>query len=248
MAGHTATARNDTLADEAGDGTDDQRLGPVAAPIRHPATARPIYFVLPDRFDNGDPTNDTAGLDGGPLDHGFDPTDRGFHHGGDLAGLTARLDYLEGLGIGAIWLTPPFTNRFVQGDGTQAGSSSSYHGYWQIDWSRVDPHLGTDAEMVAFIEAAHARDIHVYFDIVINHTGDVITYAEDSSSYRPTTAEPWLDADGEPFDPGELAANGTPFPDLDVATSFPYTPTFADPADAEAKWPEWLNDPTGSTR
>ncbi len=218
-------------------------VGPVAAPVRHPATARPIYFVMPDRFENGDPTNDTGGIDGGPLDHGFLPTDRGFHHGGDLAGLTARLDYLEGLGVGAIWITPPFTNRAVQGNGTIEGSSSGYHGYWQIDWDRVDPHLGTEAEMQAFIAAAHDRDLEVYFDVVINHTGDVISFAEDSYVYYSTSARPFRDADGVEFDPADVA--GAPdFPELDPAVSFAYTPTFASPDLAEAKSPAWLNDVT----
>ena len=103
--------------------------------------------------------------------------------------------------MGAIWITPTFTNRFVQGDGTIEGSSSSYHGYWQIDWDSIDPHLGTEEEMQAFIRAAHDLDIAVIFDIVINHTGDVISYAEGSSSYVGSQTAPFLDAEGEPFDP-----------------------------------------------
>ena len=74
-----------------------------------------IYFVLPDRFENGDTSNDTGGFAGGRLEHGFDPTHRGFFQGGDLAGLTSRLDYLEGLGITAIWFAPIFQNKPVQG-------------------------------------------------------------------------------------------------------------------------------------
>lgn len=221
----------------------DQSLGPVAAPARNPATARSIYFVLPDRFENGDPANDTAGVEGGPLDHGFDPERRGYHHGGDLAGLTARLPYLADLGIGAIWITPPFTNRWVQGDGTVEGSSSSYHGYWNTDWDTIDPHLGTEDEMQAFIAAAHDLDIHVYFDIVINHTGDVIAFEENTYVYVGSGTAPYLDADGNPFDPAAVA--GSPdFPELDAGVSFPYTPVFRTEADATAKSPAWLNDPT----
>jgi glycosidase len=221
----------------------DQSRGPTAAPVRHPSTARPIYFVMPDRFANGDTGNDTAGLDGDQLVHGFDPTDRAYHHGGDLAGLTARLPYLSDLGIGAIWITPPFTNRFVQGDGTVEGSSSSYHGYWQIDWDHIDPHLGTEEEMIGFVQAAHALDIDVYFDIVVNHTGDVIRYADDSYVYLTLAAVPYLDADGNAFDPADVAG-GDDFPQLDAATSFPHPPTFATESDATAKSPDWLNDVT----
>jgi glycosidase len=221
----------------------DQSLGPVAEPVRSPATSRPIYFVMPDRFENGDPANDTAGLDGDQLLHGFDPTDRGYHHGGDLRGLRDRLPYLHDLGMRAIWITPPFTNRFVQGDGTVDRSSSSYHGYWQIDWTRIDPHLGSDDDMHALIDAAHELDMHVYFDVVVNHTGDVITYAEGTTVYRTQSSHPYLDAVGDEFDPAAVAGSDE-FPDLDPARSFPYTPTFRDPADAVVKAPDWLNDVT----
>ena len=78
----------------------------AADSLRSPLTREQFYFVMADRFANGDPTNDTGGLAGGRLDHGFDPTDKGFFHGGDLAGLLDRLDYIEGLGTTAIWLTP----------------------------------------------------------------------------------------------------------------------------------------------
>jgi hypothetical protein len=65
-----------------------------------------VYFVLPDRFANGDAANDKGGLEGGRLTTGFDPTHKGFYHGGDLKGLSARLDYIQGLGATAIWLGP----------------------------------------------------------------------------------------------------------------------------------------------
>ena len=154
-------------------------MGLVSEPIRHPATSAPIYFVMTDRFANGSVANDTGLLDpnSGPLEHGFLPSDTGFFHGGDIIGLRDRLDYIEALGMGAIWITPPFVNRTIQGDGTVSGSSAGYHGYWNIDWTRIDPHLGTEDDMLEFIEEANARGIDVYFDIVVNHTGDVIAFA-----------------------------------------------------------------------
>ena len=218
---------------------------PTAAPVRHPATSEFVYFVMTDRFENGDRSNDRGGIDGseGPLVHGFLPTDTGFHHGGDLEGLTARLDYIVGLGATAIWITPPFTNRTVQGGGEIANSSSGYHGYWQVDWSQVDPHLGTEEDMQAFIAAAKDRGLKVFFDVVMNHTGDVIFFEEDRYSYRTFASAPYLDADGNEFDPVALA--GSPdFPELGADVSFPYTPTFATPEDATIKSPDWLNDPT----
>lgn len=216
--------------------------GPVGEPLRHPATARSIYFVMPDRFANGDPTNDTGGISGEVLDHGFLPTDKAYYQGGDLAGLTERLPYVAELGMTAIWITPPFTNRPVQGLGEVGNSSAGYHGYWQIDWSRIDPHLGTEADMQRFIAEATSLGIDVYFDVVINHTGDVITYAEETFAYRSKNAAPYLDAQGNAFDDADYAG-GTDFPDLDPEISFPYTPTFRVAEDATVKSPAWLNDP-----
>lgn len=219
--------------------------GLIAQPVRHPATAAPMYFVMTDRFANGDPTNDTGSIDPGegPTVHGFLPTDTGYFHGGDIAGLTERLDYIAGLGMKAIWITPPFVNRVVQGNGTIDGSSAGYHGYWNIDWSRVDPHLGDSDDMVEFIDAANQRGIDVYFDIVVNHTGDVIAYDEDSYVYRGTGSTPFLTAAGEPFDPAEVAGTDQ-FPALAAEVSFPYLPIFLNDDDATIKAPAWLNDLT----
>ena len=90
---------------------------------------------LTDRFANGDPSNDRGGSSSGdPLVHGYDPTDKGFYHGGDLAGLTQKLDYLDEMGVTAIWMTPMFRTAWVQGEGT-AFVSAGYHGYWITDFT-----------------------------------------------------------------------------------------------------------------
>src|SRR5690606_17847489 len=155
--------------------------------LRGPLTGERFYFVLPDRFANGDPGNDTAGVEGDRLDHGFDPSDSGFYHGGDLTGLTEQLDYLEGLGTTALWLTPVMTNQWVQGsDGKE---SAAYHGYWITDFTSVDPHLGTEQDLTALVDAAHARGMKIFLDIITNHTADVIDYAEGDYSYRPIGEE-----------------------------------------------------------
>ncbi|MCP3976215.1 MAG: pullulanase-type alpha-1,6-glucosidase, partial [bacterium] len=221
---------------------DDLLVRPV---VRELAQDDVFYFVMPDRFDNGDTGNDAGGdLSGDPLVNGLEPTNKGYYHGGDLAGLTARLPYLDGLGVTAVWLTPQFTNRWVQGDGTIGGSSAGYHGYWQIDYSSIDPHFGSNAEMQAFVTAAHALGIDVYFDIVANHTGDVITYVEgDEPPYISKGDSPYLDATAVPFDDADYAGTGT-FPTLDADVSFPYTPTFNSVADETVKSPAFLNDPT----
>ena len=156
----------------------------VSSPFRIAAPdyrARPpedeiVYFVLPDRFENGDVSNDAGGLAGDRLTTGFDPTHKGFYHGGDLKGLIARLDYIQGLGATAIWLGPIYKNKPVQGGPGQ--ETAGYHGYWITDFTSVDPHFGSDADMRAFVDAAHARGMKVYLDIITNHTADVIQYRE----------------------------------------------------------------------
>lgn len=222
----------------AGYTADDDAL--VAAPVRQPGSQEQFYFVMTDRFADGDASNNEGGLTGDRLATGYDPTDKGFYTGGDIAGLRQKLDYIEGLGTTAIWLTPSFKNKPVQGAG--AAASAGYHGYWITDFTQIDPHLGTNAELQALIEEAHAKGIKVYFDIITNHTADVIDYAEGQYSYIDKTTSPYTDATGTTFDPAALAGTGS-FPALDPATSFPYTPTLTGD-DATAKTPDWLDDPT----
>ena len=212
----------------------------VANPIRQPGSDEQFYFVMTDRFKDGDATNNTAALGNDPMVSGFDATKKSFYNGGDLAGLRSQLDYIQGLGTSAIWLTPSFLNNPVQGSGENA--SAGYHGYWITDFTQIDPHLGTNAELAALIDDAHARGMKVYFDIITNHTADVIDYAEKTYSYIDKTSAPYTTAAGEPFDPADVA--GSPdFPELDAATSFPYTPTLS-VENANRKVPAWLNDPT----
>ncbi|WP_341941190.1 pullulanase-type alpha-1,6-glucosidase [Microbacterium sp. LWH10-1.2] len=218
--------------------SDDDAL--IAAPVRQPGAGEQFYFVMTDRFANGDPSNDRGGLDGDRLTTGFDPTDKGFYQGGDIAGIRNELDYIEGLGTTAIWLTPSFANKPVQGEG--ANASAGYHGYWVTDFTRIDPHLGTNEELQALIAEAHDRGIKVYFDIITNHTADVIDYTQQKYDYIDQATSPYRDADGKAFDPGDYAGTGD-FPALDPATSFPYTPVVAD-AEKDVKVPSWLNDPT----
>ncbi|MFE2758299.1 pullulanase-type alpha-1,6-glucosidase [Streptomyces halstedii] len=199
-------------------------------PARHDLTREQFYFVLPDRFANGDTSNDRGGLRGSRLETGFDPTDKGFYQGGDLKGLTQRLDYIKGLGTTAIWLAPIFKNRPVQGTGKDA--SAGYHGYWITDFTQVDPHFGTNADLSKLIDKAHGKGMKVFFDVITNHTADTVDYAEKEYGYKPKGAYPYLDTDGRPFDDSE----GMRKVDAD---SFPYTPVTTG-----TKVPAWLNDPT----
>lgn len=208
--------------------------------LRRDLTRENFYFVMADRFANGDRSNDEGGLAGDRLVTGYDPTHKGFYHGGDLRGLIDRLDYLQGMGTTAIWMTPSFKNRPVQGEGE--GVSAGYHGYWITDFTQIDPHLGTNAELAELVDKAHARGMKVFFDIITNHTADVIDYAEKQHAYRSKSAYPYIDADGREFDDRGFAGSDD-FPEL-TEDSFPYTPTFRSAADATVKAPAWLNDPT----
>ena len=193
--------------------------------LRDDLTRERFYFVMTDRFENADPGNDAGGIAGDRTVNGLDPAAKGFYHGGDIAGLREQLDYIAGLGTTAIWLTPSFVNRPVQGQGTNM--SAGYHGYWITDFTQIDPHLGTNEELAALIDEAHARGIKVFFDIITNHTADVIAYDEDDYTLHRQGDEPYKDADGNAFDDRDYVGTGT-FPPLDPAISFPYPPVFAD--------------------
>lgn len=215
---------------------------------QRPASDEIIYFALPDRFENGDTGNDRGGLGGDRLVTGFDPTSKAFYNGGDLKGLTQRLDYIAGLGATTIWLGPIFKNKPVQGG--KGWESAGFHGYWITDFTRVDPHFGSNDDLKALIAAAHARGIKVYLDIVTNHTADVIQYREcvdKPCPYRARGDYPYSRRGGvagaainEGF-AGDHVASAASWDRLTRA-DFAYTP-FIPSGEEHAKTPEWLNDP-----
>ncbi|WP_412178029.1 alpha-amylase family glycosyl hydrolase [Pseudarthrobacter chlorophenolicus] len=208
--------------------------------LRAPVTDENFYFVMADRFSNGSTANDQGGLGSDPMVSGFDPTKKGFYNGGDLAGLRNKIDYIQGLGTTSIWLTPSFKNKAVQPEDKSAG----YHGYWVTDFTQIDPHLGTNAELKSLIDEAHARGMKVYFDIITNHTADVIGYGDNNErkGYVAKDAVPYKTADGQAFDDRDYAGTDG-FPELDAGTSFPYKPVL-EPGEEDLKVPAWLNDPT----
>ncbi|MFC9692475.1 pullulanase-type alpha-1,6-glucosidase [Kribbella sp. NPDC056951] len=209
--------------------------------LRQDLTKERFYFLMADRFANGDKSNDAGGLTGDRLQTGLDPADKGFYHGGDLTGVIQKLDYIKALGTTSIWLTPSFKNRPVQGAG--ADVSAGYHGYWITDFTQIDPHLGTNADMKQLIDQAHRKGMKVFFDIITNHTADVIAYQSGQYGYIPKSTTPYKDAAGNVFD-DKTYAGGDTFPPLDRNTSFPNVPVFKTPADETVKVPAWLNDPT----
>jgi alpha-amylase len=145
------------------------RHAPTAAPARidRPWSDEILYFVLVDRFADGDPSNDAA-IDKAP----------GAFHGGDLAGLTAHLDEIASLGVTAIWVNPLVLN--IPGYVTGAGFPDwGYHGYWADDFTKLDPRFGTEAELRGLVEACHRRGLRVLLDVVYNHAGYDSRYVTD---------------------------------------------------------------------
>ena len=137
-----------------------------------------IYFVFPDRYLNGDTSNDNF--------PGYKPSDTAFFHGGDLKGLTGTceagdngLARIKNLGFTAVWVTP----LVVQQRPTPNGAG--YHGYWGVDFLNIDPHLGTKADLIAFSQCAKKLGLKLILDVVTNHTGDVIRY-KDRDAYIPS--------------------------------------------------------------
>lgn len=125
-----------------------------------------IYFALTDRFDDGDPRNND--LRAGE----FDPRSPDKYNGGDLTGLTRRVDYIKGLGATALWITPPVANQWLSPDGAHAG----YHGYWAENFVKVDRHLGTLDDYRRLSHTLHEAGMFLVQDIVVNHMGDYFGY------------------------------------------------------------------------
>jgi glycosidase len=166
-----------------------------------------IYQIVVDRFDNGDLDNDWLG-DVGPV-----PGDLKRFQGGDWAGIRRRLDYLEGLGVTTLWISPIVSN--VDRTDYQDG----YHGYWASDFTSVNRRFGDLDELRGLVDAAHDRDMKVIIDVVVNHTGRVFFYD--------------FDGDGV-LDPGE---DEPPFSlqgpyDADIEWLFP-APRFFEGADVD---------------
>ena len=156
------------------------------------------YFVLTDRFYNGDTTNDHSyfrqnGLSGDENVATF--------HGGDLAGLTQKLDYFDKLGVNAIWITAPYeqAHGWVSGKG-QKFPHYAFHGYYTLDWSSMDQNMGTVEELRTFVNACHSKGIRVIMDIVMNHVGynntqDMVTFKHGYTEHTDGWLEKALNPD-----------------------------------------------------
>ena len=121
-----------------------------------------IYFLLVDRFDNNQ--KNLLAYDPASTPKGRDPEQGKVFQGGNLKGISRRLDYIRGLGANAVWLSPVFKNRREKND--------TYHGYGIQDFLEVDPRFGTREDLQKLVREAHRRGMYVILDIIINHTGD----------------------------------------------------------------------------
>lgn len=162
------------------------------------------YFVLTDRFYNGDTTNDHSYYRKNDLSG--DENVATFH-GGDIAGLTQKLDYFDKLGVNAIWITAPYE----QAHGWVGGKNGAFphyafHGYYTLDWTSMDQNMGTVEELRTFVNACHSKGIRVIMDVVMNHVGynntqDMVTF---SYGYTEHKENGWLAKTG-----GKWEANDT---------------------------------------
>lgn len=159
---------------------------PISAPVAAATTTSPgplaegdvIYQVLVDRFYDGDSTNNDQG------DGEYNPSDLGFYHGGDWAGLTDKLSYIANLGVTAVWISPVSDQQPLSRDGKEA----SYHGYFTRDFSTPNEHFGSKTELQDLIDTAHGLGLKMILDVVPNHTADYLNGT--STTYSPSTYKP----------------------------------------------------------
>lgn len=134
-----------------------------------------IYFLMIDRFNDGDRARNDQGLDE------YRPAEEGGYSGGDLKGVIDKLDYIRELGATSVWTTPPFANQTWN----RAVGSTGYHGYWPRDFTRVDEHYGTMETYRTLARELHRRNMFLVMDIVVNHVGNFFDYGKDFSATDP---------------------------------------------------------------
>lgn len=131
-----------------------------------------IYFILTDRFFNGDTTNDKVADLKDQSGNSYDETivlegqPASGYNGGDIEGIRQKLQYIKDLGFTAIWMTPPVKCQIAE------SNYHGYHGYWASDFTKVDSHMGTLEQYQQFVKEAHELGLYVIQDIVVNHLGD----------------------------------------------------------------------------
>ena len=146
----------------------DKRVGFTNADV--------LYMLMPDRFADGNPTNNQiAGMEA----YKNDRTKPSLRHGGDIEGIRQHLDYFTQLGVTALWFTPVLENNSPDTD----NGFSTYHGYATTNYYQVDPRFGTNEEYRQLINEAHARGLKVVMDMIFNHCGDYHPWLKDMPSH-----------------------------------------------------------------
>jgi glycosidase len=254
-----ASRRLDELADQLPTRADEIVESDTGLRAEHPGTDRPValdaprrnrsgitYQVLTDRFARGstrdeylarapeseyvsDPLAPEGAADYDP----FDPADPDSYHGGDVAGLIGRLDYLAGLGIDTVWISPVTTSRTVLSFGGYTGAG--HHFYWPVNFLQVDPRQATMADLLNFLDLAHERGVKVVLDMVFNHIGIVNDPHGGGPATRKYYRDPYAhyrDADGNIVDPRDQLDPET-FREI---VAFPHTEGYQVPDDVAPWW------------
>ncbi len=155
-----------------GCGSDKKQTTPITPELKlHVASPdwrdQVVYFLLADRFNDGDPTNNDQGADE------YEPSKLEYYSGGDIKGVTDKLDYIKGLGATSIWLSAPVANQWKR---DIEGGLTGFHGYWASDFTQVDKHLGDLKTYQQLSDGLHSRGMYLIQDIVTNHMGDFFGY------------------------------------------------------------------------
>lgn len=201
-AGGTTITVSATVTNGEGSGTANATLTTTDTPVVEDTFTWDnvnCYFVLTDRFYNGDTKNDHSYYrqnkdNNAKLASGYN--DVATFHGGDIAGLTQKLDYLDKLGVNAIWITAPYEQAHGWCSGGGKGFPHyAFHGYYTLDWTYMDQNMGTIEEFRTFVDEAHKRGIRIVMDVVMNHTGyntveDMLTY--DFGNFNTMPAHGWI--------------------------------------------------------
>ena len=167
-----------------------------------------LYMLMPDRFANGNTTNDQiAGMN----TYKCDRTQHSLRHGGDLEGIRQHLDYFNELGVTALWFTPVLENNSPD----SYNGYSTYHGYATTDYYRVDPRFGTNEEYRRLTDEAHQNGLKVVMDMIFNHSGFEHPWTHDMPTHDWLNLPEWLTQSGGKSDP-----RGTDF----LQTSYKLTP------------------------
>lgn len=135
-----------------------------------------VYFVMTDRFNDGDSTNNDQGAGE------YDPKDGAKYSGGDLKGVEQKIDYIKGLGATTVWVTPPVANQWWDPQTNYGG----YHGYWASNFMEVDKHMGSLDDYKHLSSSLHKAGMYLMQDVVVNHMGNFFSYQGGWDASDPT--------------------------------------------------------------